>query len=171
MVAPTIPPDLDLGAVFDPAGYQRARFFVPDLGAQVADLLARSLADAGLQSVPIASAPSNGDLPIGIDFVIESTVEQLRCVEHFVPETPDSHRNPIMSARAQVHFKLSGRGGELYSVTEFGDISEPPENKDSSRKAPTLTDPGDALSAAIMESITRLLNDDSFRQALPHYRS
>lgn len=169
MLTPTVPAESDLGAVFDRSGYRRARFFVPDLGAQVADLLARSLADAGLQPVSIASAPS--DLPMGVDFIIESTVVHLRCVKRFLPETADVHPNFIMSANAQIHFRLAGRAGELYSVTEFGDVSEPPDLRDSGREAPAFTEPGDALSAAITQTITRLLSDTSFQDALPRSRS
>lgn len=171
MVATTVPAEFDLGAVFDRSGYRRARFFVPNLDSQVADLLARSLADAGLQPVPIASAPTEGDLPTGVDFVIESTVEQLRCVKRFVPQTADARPNFLMSARAQVHFRLAGRGGELYSVTEFGEVSEPLGIRDSDRKAPAFTEPADALSAAIAQAIARLLNDARFRAALPRSRS
>lgn len=171
VVPATVPNDLDLGAVFDPAGYRDARFFVPDLGVQVANLLMRSLADAGLQPVPIASAPADGDLPMGIDFVIEATVEQLRCVKRFVPEAAEVHPRFILSAQAQMHFKLFGRGGELYSVTEFGEVREPPYITDSDNRAPVLSEPGDALSAVIIQAITRLLSDSGFRQALPNYRS
>jgi hypothetical protein len=171
VVTATVPAEFDLGAVFDRSGYRHARFFVPNLGARVADLLARSLADAGLQPVPIASAPAGGDLPTGVDFVIESTVEQLRCVKRFVPQTADAHANFIMSASAQVHFRLAGRGGELYSVTEFGEVSEPPGIRDSDRKAPAFTDPADALSAALAQAIARLLSAASFRAALPRSRS
>ena len=171
VVTTNVPAEFDLGAVFDRSGYRHARFFVPNLGPQVADLLARSLADAGLQPVPIATAPADGDLPTGVDFVIESTVEQLRCVKRFVPQTADTRRNFIMSATAQVHFRLAGRGGELFSVTEFGEVNEPPGIRDSDQKAPAFTDPSDALSAAIMQTIARLLSATGFRQALPRSRS
>jgi hypothetical protein len=167
VVSPVVARDPDIGAVFDRGGYMRTRLYLPDAADQIAGLITRSLADAGLQPVLIAQAPANDELPTGIDFMITSTVEDLRCMQRFVPEEQGS----ILSAHAQMHFTLLGRGGELYSTDESDDASAPSRDTPTNRGSVKFGGPGDAVSTAVTRTIIRLLDDPQFQEALPHRTS
>jgi hypothetical protein len=156
-----------VGIVFDSAGYVRAQLYLPDANIQLAALLARRLADAGLRPMPIATAPEGGELPSGVDFVIAAAVEQMQCVERYLPQAGGSESNFVISAQTEVHFTLANRGGEVYSADEFGDVGFPVEREHAGIERHASADPADALSAAVAQTISELLSDPRFQQQLP----
>jgi hypothetical protein len=99
--------------------------------------------------------------------MITSTVEDMHCMQRFVPEEQWS----ILSAHAQMHFTLSGRGGELYSADESGDASALSRDIPTNRGSAKIAGPGDAVSTAVTQTIIRLLDDPQFQEALPHRAS
>jgi hypothetical protein len=167
VVSPVVARDPDIGTVFDRGGYVRTRLYLPDAASQIGEVITRSLADAGLQPVLMSEEPANDDLPAGIDFMITSTVEDMRCMQRFMPEAQGS----ILSAHAQMHFTLSGRGGELYSADESGDASAPSRDTPTNRGSVKIVEPDDAVSTAVTRTIIRLLDDPQFEEALPHRTS
>jgi hypothetical protein len=170
VVTPVMERDPYIGTIVDRAGYVRTRLYLPDAPGQVAELISRSLADAGLQPVQMAGVPADGDLPTGVDFMITSSVQELRCTQQFLPEQ-GSDNGFILSARAQMHFTLSGRGGELYSADEFGDAGTASREASTEKQLADMKEPADAVSGALLEAITRLIDDHQFQEGLPHRTS
>jgi len=170
VVTPVVAQDPYVGEIVDRAGYVHTRLYLPDAAGQVAELISRSLADAGLQPVQMAGVPANGDLPTGVDFMITSSVQELRCMQQFLPEQRGG-KEFILSARAQMRFTLSGRGGELYSADEFGDAGTASHEASADKQLADMKDPADAVSGAILEAITRLIDDHQFQEGLPHRTS
>jgi hypothetical protein len=166
VVPPQLPPVLEIGDVFDAQGYRQARLQDPGLSQQIAAILVTNLENAGLKPTIINQPPAPGNLPIGVDFVITSELQQLHCIKRYIPAA-DIPGAFTMSANAQLKLAVSGRGGTLYSGSAVSTLSEPAEGVAPEKYKATILEPGDALSVAVSQTVDKLLADPAFQQVLP----
>jgi hypothetical protein len=165
-VAPAaMPPAMDLGAVFDAQGYRETTLKGGDLSRQAAEVIAKSLALSGLRPEIMNASP--GDLPVGIDFVLTSSIESLHCIKRHIGGSGEPKDAFMMFADARLKFALAGRGGPLYSATESSQLAEPPQGADIAKYKPQFTDPADAASAVVTRTAAKLIADPEFQQVLP----
>jgi hypothetical protein len=132
-------------------------------------MLAKSLSTAGLAPISIGKPSRDGMLPVGVDFAITAQVLELRCVKRYISAAADASPNFTMSAVARIKFTLTGRGGTLYSASKLADIDESPHRADLKRYVPPITEPADALSSAVSQTLLKLVGDPEFQQMLPQH--
>jgi hypothetical protein len=158
------PLGMNLGAVFDANGYRQETLKADDLSRQITEIIAKSLAAAGLK--PMILNASAGDLPAGIDFVLISRLESLSCIKRYVGGGAPGGAF-VMYADARINFMLAGRGGKLYSATKSSDLAEPRQGADIASYKPPFVNPADAVSAVVSRVIAQLVADSEFEQVLP----
>ncbi|HJU29537.1 MAG TPA: hypothetical protein VJ718_10220 [Candidatus Binataceae bacterium] len=156
---------MKIGAVFDANGYREMALRGGDLASQIAEIVAASLAAAGLK--PKIMNVSAGDLPEGVDFVLSSSLESLHCVKRYVGDGAPGGAF-VMYADARIAFTLAGRGGKLYSATKSSQLEEPARGADIAKYKLPFVDPADAASAVVSRTIAQLIADPEFQQVLPH---
>ncbi|HUY19096.1 MAG TPA: hypothetical protein VMV15_07705 [Candidatus Binataceae bacterium] len=151
---------LFVGQVFDPAG-QAERLFIDNPRAVVSRVVADALNHAGLNATITPGGP-----PEDIDYVVSCAPEQLTVVKRVATENSPGENSFVMEATARLKCSLaSWRGKVIESGSFTGVENEPPLGARSGR--PIVSDPAEALSAAIGDAVNAFVNQQDFRQNLP----
>jgi hypothetical protein len=157
---------LFVGTVFDPDSNVE-RLFIVNPPEGVGRIVAADLDHAGLKATVIGAV---GDLPEGIDYVASCIPEALSVTKRVDKEKLPAENSFLMEANARLRCSLSDRLGTLLLSGEFsGSDSQPPLG--ASRGEQMLSDPGEALAAAISYAVDGFMNHPDFRRALPGSRT
>jgi hypothetical protein len=162
------PPALDnlkhVGLVFDLNGNVIQRLQLPDPSAALTGLLAEALDHKGLKPV-ISAGP---ELPDGVDYMVTCAPQKLDVVRR-VDRGPDGETF-LIGAAARITCSLTNRQGQVLVNSDFaGTDNEPPVGDQHSR--PVLSDPADALSAAVSYAADTFLSSPQFPGAAGGQRS
>jgi hypothetical protein len=157
-----------VGVIADAAGNKLAVLQVVDIGGQTARVLAQALEEAGLKPVMIGPAPPDHQPPFGIDFLIMSGVNELRCDKRFLPGAPaDVFR---LNASVDLKVELVNRGGILAVTEGSSSMDEPPFGTNLATYHPEVTDPATALSRVMSRAVRSALAQPTFVEALPQHK-
>ncbi len=160
--------DSRVGMIADSGGNQIAILQVVDINVQTASVIAKALAEAGLQPIMIGAVPASRQPPFGIDFMIMSGVDQLKCDKRFLPDmVPGAYR---LSASVVIKLELVNRDGVLAVVQGSSDLEEPPFGANPAAYKPAITDPGKALSWALSRAVRSALADPALAAPLPRHK-
>jgi hypothetical protein len=151
---------LFVGQVFDPAG-KTERLFIDNPPAVVSRVVADALDHAGLKAILTPGGP-----PDDIDYVVSCAPEELTVVKRVDMEQGPGENSFVMEAKARLKCSLAGwRGKVIESGTFTGFDNEPPVGARSGR--PIVSDPAEALSAAVGNAVNTFLDQPDFRRDLP----
>ncbi|HVC44217.1 MAG TPA: hypothetical protein VND20_05325 [Candidatus Binataceae bacterium] len=160
--------DARVGVIVDSGGAKTAILQVVDINGQTASVIAKALAESGLQPVMIGDVPASRQPPFGIDFMIMSGVNELKCDKRFLPgRVPGTYR---LSASVVIKLELLNRDGVLAVVQGSSDLEEPPFGANQATYKPAITDPGKALSWALSRAVRSALADPALVAPLPQHK-
>ncbi len=153
-----------VGLVFDPDGNVIQRLQLPDPSAALTSLLAEALVHKGLKPV-ISAGP---ELPDGVDYMVTCVPQKLDVVRR-VDRGADGETF-LIGANARITCSLANRQGQILVNSDFtGTDNEPSVGNQHSR--PVLSDPADALSAAVSYAVDTFLDSPQFPGAADGQRS
>lgn len=156
---------LFVGETFDPAGNSEKLFIVnpPDVVSRV---VAGALDHAGLQ----ATISPAGEPLENFDYVVSCSPEELSVVKRTDKEKSPVENSFLMEAKARLSCSLADRSGTVLASGDFsGTENEPPLGAE--RGGPLISDPAEALSAAVADAVDTFVNQPDFRRFLPERRT
>jgi hypothetical protein len=157
-----------VGAIYGSDGILQRHLFVENLGPVVTAAVVRALADAGLKSEALTAAPA-GDLPpLGIDYLLTTTIEDASVVKRFGAQHTVHGQLFTMKSSFKLEFVLSSRASpKLYQGEMIGTEEEPPLPVGGEVFLPLETEPAESLSVAMSRAIGALMLEARFRRILP----
>jgi hypothetical protein len=157
---------LVVGTVFDPDG-NLERLFIVNPPEIVGRVVAGVLDHAGLKATVFTAG---GEPPDGIDYVVSCSPEELSVVKRIDKENSPAENSFIMEAKARLSCSLADRSGTVLLSGDFsGSDNEPPLG--AAQGGPLISDPAEALSAAVADAVDAFANHPDFRRALPERRT
>jgi len=157
---------LFVGTVFD-ANENMMRLFIDSPSDTVSHMVAEVLDHAGLKATVFAGGPP----PDGFDYVVSCSPEELSVIKRIDNGNGAAQSSFIIEAKARLNCSLSDRSGTVLLKGEFsGTDNEPPLGAEA-RGEPLLSDPAEALSAAVADAIDGFANHPDFRRVLPQRRT
>ncbi len=155
-----------VGTVFDPDSNVE-RLFIVNPPEIVSRVVAGELDHAGLKAT---ISPAGGEPPDGIDYVVSCSPEELSVVKRVDKEKSPFENSFLMEAKARLKCSLADRSGTVLLSGDFsGTENDPPLG--AARGGPLISDPAEALSAAVSGAVDAFVNHPDFRRALPGRRT
>ncbi len=154
---------LFVGTIFDPDG-NAVQLYVPNPPESVSRLVADDLDHKGLKAKVF---PSAGQVPDGFDYIALCEPQELSVVKRIDADKGPGGNSFLMEAKARLQCVLGDRNGKVILSDSFsGNRNEPPLGEAAGRR-PSVSDPGVALSAAIVDAIDAFTDHPDFRRVLP----
>ena len=160
--------DSEVGAIYTADGNVQMPLVVADVSRIFNVALIKGLADAGLTPVPLDSNPADGKPPEGTDYILTSTLEEVKVNKRFGAQQTIHGQYFTMHAVVRVKYQLKSReGAVLYSNEISGIENEPPNPVGAEVFLPLETEPAESLSVALSRAVGLLMIDAQFRSSLP----
>lgn len=157
---------LFVGTVFDADGNVE-RLFIDSPPDTVSHMVADVLDHAGLKATVFAG----GAPPDGFDYVVSCSPQELHVVKRIDNQSSAAESSFIIEAKARLNCSLADRSGTVLLNSDFsGTDNEPPLGAEA-RGGPLLSDPAEALSAAVADAVDAFANHPDFRRVLPERRT
>jgi hypothetical protein len=154
---------LFVGNVFDPDGNVE-RMMVLDPPDAISRLVASDFDHKGLKATVL---PMGSEIPDGIDFVVSCDPQELTVVKRVDRASGTGEQSFLMKARARLKCTLKDREGKVIMSDQFSSVEMEPPLGEAGSGRPIISDPGDALSAAVSDAVDAFMNNPDFRRALP----